>query len=185
MRPQRGGGSRHSRPDACLHFHCADGFATRGLARMLHSLVRVSRRVGCGHPGTNDCDARCDRPPRRRAHRRPPLHAVKTSDATPTDRGPASRERPAPPRAKGLATLLSRSPERQSTPGYKFSTRERGDTYPRRLSGPGATDVGRLPAEVQSGRRASRGRGINRHPRDPTTSPEPDGEPLQPHSFPS
>ena len=48
---------------------------------MLHSLVRVSRRVGCGHPGTNDCGARCDRPTLRRANRSPTLQAVKVSDA--------------------------------------------------------------------------------------------------------
>ena len=33
---------------ACLHFHCARGFATQRLAHMLDSLVRVSRRVGWG-----------------------------------------------------------------------------------------------------------------------------------------
>jgi hypothetical protein len=32
-----------------VHFHCAHGFDTRTLARMLDSLVRVSRRAAWGH----------------------------------------------------------------------------------------------------------------------------------------
>ena len=43
---------------------------------MLHSLVRVSRRVGCSHSDTNNHSARCDRPPTGEADRRQPLHAV-------------------------------------------------------------------------------------------------------------
>ena len=32
-----------------VHFHCAPGFDAQTLAQMLDSLVRVSRRVACGH----------------------------------------------------------------------------------------------------------------------------------------
>ena len=72
--PQRSLGSVDDAPprrlspkqtNACLHFHCADGFVTPRLARMLHSLVRVSRRVGCSHLSTNNRSARRDRPPAR------------------------------------------------------------------------------------------------------------------------
>ena len=95
---------------------------------MLHSLVRVSRRVGCGHSGTNDCSARCDRPPSRRAPTvGRPLQAVTTAAA---HRAGAAQP---PPGGGGLRcwcekisqALLSRVPERQ-TSGCKFPTRTRG-----------------------------------------------------------
>ena len=182
MRPPRGralatAGQRHR-----LHLHYAHGFATQRLARMLHSLVRVSRRVGCGHSGTNDRSARCDRPPARRAG---PSTATARSDrlgCTPDRSGPAPRGGPALQRAR-LATLLSR-PRNVQTTGYKFPTRTRGH-LPRRPPGPGTTVVGRLPAEVQSCRTARLAAEQPRPDGTATTSPEPDGEPLQPHSFPS
>ena len=37
-----------------LHFHCARGLATRVLAHVSDSLVRVSRRVGWAHSGSRD-----------------------------------------------------------------------------------------------------------------------------------
>ena len=37
-----------------LHFHCARGFATRVLASVSDSLVRVSRRVGCARSVRRD-----------------------------------------------------------------------------------------------------------------------------------
>jgi hypothetical protein len=40
-----------------VHFHCAHGFSTRTLARMLDSLVRVSRRAACGHYASIRADA--------------------------------------------------------------------------------------------------------------------------------
>ena len=41
-------------------FHCTQGFATRRLAHMLHSLVRVSRRVRWDRLGASDLNAHCD-----------------------------------------------------------------------------------------------------------------------------
>ena len=75
------------RPTDRLHFHCAAGLSTQGLARMLHSLVRVSRRVGCSHSNTNNCSARCDRPPAREFIRHRTLHA--DSNAVPRRSGAA------------------------------------------------------------------------------------------------
>ena len=49
--PPREEGSRHSGPEAPPSPSLRP---RQRLARMLHSLVRVSRRVGCGHSGTND-----------------------------------------------------------------------------------------------------------------------------------
>ena len=43
-----------------FRFHSAQGFATRRLARMLHSLVRVSRRVGWDRLGASDLSAHRD-----------------------------------------------------------------------------------------------------------------------------
>ena len=34
---------------ASVHFHCAQGFSTRTLARLIDSLVRVSRRAAYDH----------------------------------------------------------------------------------------------------------------------------------------
>ena len=114
--------------------------------------------------------------------RRLPLHAVTASAAYPTRAAQPPRGGPALQRAR-LATLLSR-PRNVQTPGYKFPTRTRSH-LPRRPPGPGATAVGRLPAEVQSCRTARLAAEQPRPDGTATTSPEPDGEPLQPHSFPS
>ena len=80
---------------ACLHFHCAAGFATQRLARMLHSLVRVSRRVGCSHLITNNYSARCDRSPVRAGIRPQTLHAV--PEAVPKRPEAAQTRRPTLP----------------------------------------------------------------------------------------
>ncbi len=133
MRPRlrRGKGLSPQRaPRRRLHFHYADGFATPGLAHMLHSLVRVSRRVGCGHSDANDRSARCDRPPARHPrHRR-----GDTASSDPRGRS-AGRRRPSRPPAGGgqpalrarrtraeLSSVASRSAE---TPGCKLSARTR------------------------------------------------------------
>ena len=110
----------------CLHFHCADGFATPRLARMLHSLVRVSRRVGCSHLDTNNYSARSDRPPARADIRHTALQAVpravpKRAEATLAQWACAAgaRIRDSP-----------RSPPDCQTDGYKFSPTSRRATYP-------------------------------------------------------
>ena len=116
-----------------LHLHCAHGFATQRLARMLHSLVRVSRRVGCGHSGTNDRSARCDRPPAGHAG---PSTATARSDRLgyPPDRsGPAPSE-------GGLRCNVRDSQLSSVAPGTSrrraiSSPRERGATYPDALLG--------------------------------------------------
>ena len=41
-----------------VHFHCASGFDAQTLAQMLDSLVRVSRRVACGHYASILAEAR-------------------------------------------------------------------------------------------------------------------------------
>ena len=100
---------------ACLHFHCAAGFATQRLARMLHSLVRVSRRVGCSHLITNNYSARCDRSPVRASIRPQTLHAV--PEAVPKRPEAAQTRRPA------LPVILSH-PQTSRLPGYKSHSEE-------------------------------------------------------------
>ena len=183
MRPPAEGGSRPSRPDACLHFHCAEGFATQRLARMLHSLVRVSRRVGCSHSGTNGHGARCD-----------PLPAWTTVPSPDTARSgpgrPPPRQEGSSPeglhrKCEGHATLLSR-PQTARRRAVSSPRARHGATSPGRPCEPRTTAVGRLPAEVQICRRPDATR--RRQPartHDAPTPPEPDGKPLQLHSFPS
>ena len=85
-------------------------------------------------------------------------------------------------RSRKLSSVASRNARRRAV----SSPRERGATSPRRPPGPGATAAGRLPAEVQIGRRAPSDRRNQPHSlRTAPTSLEPDREPLQPHSFPS
>ena len=84
-------------------FHSALGFATRRLARMLHSLVRVSRRVGWDRLGASDLSAHRD------CAATPTLCSASTAIAVPT--GPTQSWQPSghaacAARAKA-ATLLS------------------------------------------------------------------------------
>jgi hypothetical protein len=46
------------RAPTSVHFHCARGFDTRTLARILDSLVRVSRRAACSHYASVRAEAR-------------------------------------------------------------------------------------------------------------------------------
>ena len=110
MRPRPGGPRLSPRRDESrLRFHCAEGFATQRLARMLHSLVRVSRRVGCSHSDANDLGTSC--------------HASKTGRTSavsghctqctragdlPTRGRSRPKSRPAPQRAKDRNALLGR-----------------------------------------------------------------------------
>ena len=107
-------------PTACLHFHFAPGFATPRLARLLHSLVRVSRRVGCSHPIANDCSATRHRPPVRAFVRRRALHA--DPDAA-TERPGAARD--LPPRGRPALTALPRSSADSHALGSKYRSGER------------------------------------------------------------
>ena len=109
--------------NACLHFHCAAGFATQRLARMLHSLVRVSRRVGCSHLITNNYSVRCDQSPARADSRQQTLHAVPA--AVPKRPEVAQGQRPTLP-------SYPQSPADFQTDGYKFYLRE-VTTYPTAL----------------------------------------------------
>ena len=101
---------------------------------MLHSLVRVSRRVGCSHSGTNNCSARCDRPPARTRLRRQTLHAVATPTPNRDGGGPAppfqpcgeEREGPRCPCEDSQDLELSSvapGPINAVTTGYKFSAK--------------------------------------------------------------
>ena len=91
--------------NACLHFHCA---ATQRPARMLHSLVRVSRRVECSHLITNNYSARCDQSPVRADIRQQTLHAVPV----------AVPKCPKAAQAKGLHCLSRPRTTRRMTIGF-------------------------------------------------------------------
>ena len=123
----------------CLHFHCATGFPTQRLAHMLHSLVRVSRRVGCSHSITNNCSARCNRSPVREFIRRQTLHA--DPDAVPKRPGTAQDpERPA------LPVLLGRQ---QTSRRTAVSITPKSEHLPERPSEPPPTVVGQLAQECR------------------------------------
>ena len=108
---------------ACLHFHCAAGFDTQRLARMLHSLVRVSRRVGCSHLNTNNYSVSCDRSPVRADSRHKALQAVPS--AVPKRPEAAQTQR-------AYTASFPQSPADFQTDGYTFSL-EKGTTYPTAL----------------------------------------------------
>jgi len=64
-----------------IHFHSAQGFATRALAPMLDSLVRVSRRVGERHFVCAAAGRRAgpiQNPREKRTYFRPPAHTAST-----------------------------------------------------------------------------------------------------------
>ena len=124
--------------NACLHFHCAAGFATQRLARMLHSLVRVSRRVGCSHLITNNCSARCDRSPARADIRPQTLHAV--PEAVPKRPGAAQTRRPT------LPVILSHL---QTSRPMAISIAPRSEHLPTGPHQPQATVVGQLAQECR------------------------------------
>ena len=125
----------------CLHLHCADGIATPRLARMLHSLVRVSRRVGCSHLDTNNCSTRRDHSPHRADIRQRTLQAVPGAV-------PKRKEVARPRRACTASVKVHNSPQSPpdcQTDGCKFHLEEEA-TCP--------TVVGQLPPGVQSSRPA-------------------------------
>ena len=86
-----------------------------------------------------------------------------------TPRPPAEQRAAQPPGSlrrdvrKGDSQLSSVASGTCQTPGYTLPARTRGH-LPRRPRGPETTAVGRLPAEVQSGREAGRSAASNRGP---------------------
>ena len=189
-RPGRVRGSRHGGREARFRFHCAEGFATQRLARTLHSLVRVSRRVGCSHSDANDLGARCRHTSDRRNRKTVPGHRTRCTEpaGSPTEgTQPTPKGRPAPHVRKTatLSSVASRLPNVRAV----RSPRRSAEPPPQTPAEPEATAVGRLPAEVQnrrgSPRRDERSLSASAARRDPAPAPEPDEEPLQPHSFPS
>ena len=77
---------------------------------MLHSLVRVSRRVGCSHLNTNNYSTKCDLAPGRADSRQQTLHAV--PEAVP--------KRTGGPKAEACAASYPQSFADFQTDGYKF-----------------------------------------------------------------
>ena len=118
---------------------------------MLHSLVRVSRRVGCSHLSTNNLSARRGRPPTEQTNRQRTLHAVPTA-------GPKRKEATRPRRAYAARVRIHDSPQSlpdHRTNGCTFSAAS-AEAPPDRPSGPGTTAVGRLHTGVQGCRRRLR-----------------------------
>ena len=176
---------------ARFRFHCAEGFATQRLARVLHSLVRVSRRVGRSHSDANDLGASC-RATATGARKTVREHWRAVGRAgTHTDVGTQPTPgRVGPRRAcEGPQALSSVAISRLRRTRAVRSSPERGH-LPRAPTEPEATAVGRLLAKVQGRRREPRT--VTAEPRGlppPAGSrrrlPEPDEEPLQLRSFPS
>ena len=149
MRPRRRLSPKQT--NACLHLHCADEFSTPRLARMLHSLVRVSRRVGCSHLSTNSPSARRGRPPDRAGE--PSADTARSPRrGTQTDRGgPAPRGLRCKRENSRLSSVAPGPPDERLYAPYRGA-----GAPPDRPSGPEATAVGRLPTGVQSSRRPLR-----------------------------
>ena len=115
-----------------------------------------------------------------------PLHAVTRAAFRPTGAAqPRADPRPALLRARGRTSPQSPTPERQA-PGYKFPARMRGHlpAAPSWAEGNCRWPAPRRSADRSAGARPPRGEQPRRGETAPT-SPEPDREPLQPHSFPS
>ncbi len=123
---------------------------------MLHSLVRVSRRVGCSHLGTNNRSARCDRHRARTAESTEATARSDDVDRRPDRSGPARRPTLLVRRIANLSSVAPRlaRPEAISFP------RQAWDYLPRGPYEPGTTAVGRLPAEMQSCRRPTPTQGL-------------------------
>ena len=111
---------------------------------MLHSLVRVSRRVGCSHLITNNYSARCDQSPVRADIRQQTLHAVPA----------AVPKRPEAAQAEGLHCQFILS-HPQTARRMAISFTPRNNHLPNRPSEPRATVVGQLCTRVQRSRRLS------------------------------
>ena len=147
---------------------------------MLHSLVRVSRRVGCSHLSTNNRSARRDRPPARAS--------LPSAD---TARSPHQYSALIPllgPRACAARVKTHVSPQSlpdRRTDGYTFSARVQR-YLPTDLLGQEQLLLAGSPQECEEVENLSkRGRTGYPHPAHSPTSPEPETEPLQLHSFPS
>ncbi len=166
----------------CLHLHCADGFATPRLARMLHSLVRVSRRVGCSHLDTNNCSTRRDHSPHRADIRQRTLQAVPGAV-------PKRKEAARPRRACTASVKVHNSPQSPpdcQTDGCKFHLEEEA-TCPTALVSQRQLLLASSPQECRAVDRPSNRRRLTAsasQQADPTL-PEPERELLQLHSLPS
>ena len=189
--PRRVQGSRHGGREARFRFHCAEGFATQRLARALHSLVRVSRRVGYSHSDANDLGTRCRRTSDRWNRRTASGHCTQCTEAagSPTKGTQPTPERDGPCRACEGPQRSPRSPPGLPNAWAVRSPRRSAEPPPLTSAEPGATAVGRLLAEVQDRRegpdRDERSLSASAARRVPAPAPEPDEEPLQLHSFPS
>ena len=148
---------------------------------MLHSLVRVSRRVGCSHLSTNNRSARRDRPPARASlpsadTARSPHRGAQTHRGDPA-RGPCA--------ARVKTHVSPQSLPDRRTDGYTFSARVQR-YLPTDLLG---QEQLLLAAPHRSARKSrtypSADAQATPHPAHSPTSPEPETEPLQLHSFPS
>ena len=148
---------------------------------MLHSLVRVSRRVGCSHLSTNNRSARRDRPPRTSEL------AVSGHCTQSPPRCTNAQRRPGP-RACAARVKTHVSPQSlpdRRTDGYTFSARVQR-YLPTDLLGQEQLLLAGSPQECEEVENLSkRGRTGYPHPAHSPTSPEPETEPLQLHSFPS
>ena len=122
---------------------------------MLHSLVRVSRRVGCSHLSTNGPSARRGRPPDRAGV--PSADTARSPHrGTQTDRGgPAPEGLRCTRESSRLSSVAPRPPD-----GRLYVPYTSAGAPPDRPSGPEATAVGRLPTGVQSCRAEHAGRGF-------------------------
>ena len=83
---------------ASVHFHCAQGFFTRTLARLIDSLVRVSRRAAYDHYASVLAEARTSPGARRIVRWAITLpgepHSQRLSPAAPDDAGLRAASRP-------------------------------------------------------------------------------------------
>ena len=183
MHPVRG--SRHSSKRAAFTFIAPTGLPPRDSHACCTpwSVFQDGSDAAIRTPTTAAQGATDLQPDRREPS---PVTARSDSRGRPPDRsGPASRRKPTL-QVRKTRKLSSVAPRKNARRRAVSSPRERGATSPQRPFGPGTTAVGRLPAEVQICRRAPRHRrGATATCRDTPTSPEPDREPIQQHSFPS
>ena len=141
--PRLRGGSHLGAENGSLYFHCAPGFATRILAHMLDSLVRVSRRVNENH-FVSVANTRSTRTPPSTPRRGPQSFAFRLPNSAgvggviPT-RGPCCR-RPRSP-ARGCGQACNSSAKGQSLPCRPPSPAPKTDADPRRntVRGPNAS----------------------------------------------
>jgi len=188
MRPRPGGPRLSPRRDKSrLRFHCAEGFATQRLARMLHSLVRVSRRVGCSHSDANDLGTSC------RASKTGRTSAVSghcTQCSRAGDLPTRGRSRPESARAAACEgpQRSPRSPPNCRAPGCTVSTQAQSHLPrrpPSRRQPPLAGTSRKCRADARAPDETSGASWLPRSAETPRRHPEPNEAPLQLHSFPS